>query len=340
MALPLSRSDIEAAIAKYGPTLKLHPDEQYLNCSVEWMLSHSTLIDSKDKSKNIVHPRGNQLPQGPKQGTQYYLEVEDAAKPGNFSTAKAYVNAFWQKGLPYTDLQFWFFSAYNGHGTARFASLVSGKIKHEADINLAPLGEHWADWEYAAIRIDNTSKEMIGIMLSEHGKNIFFDKAAVVKQFKMVNGSHPVIYSSLNGHANFPAVGLNFSEHHQVLGEPAGLDFNIVNATADGGLELDCSVKYEVVAADWLNGTSEAYNIPAWVGYPYRWGPEGTTIHMKVKTLSDFIKAALGPKDKFEIIVLDDPITLLASELLHMFVKADINGAAAPATQAPWTGRY
>jgi hypothetical protein len=61
---------------------------------------------------------------------------------------------------------------------------------------------------------------------------------------------------------------------------------------------------------------------------------------MKVKTLSDFIKAALGPKDFFEVLVLDDPITLLASELLHIFVKADINGAAAPATQAPWIGHY
>jgi hypothetical protein len=274
MAQPLSHSDIDAAIAKYGPTLQLHPDEQYVNCSIEWMLSHSTLIDSKDKTKKIVHPTEDQLPQGTKQGTQYYLEVEDAAKSGNFSTAKAYVNAFWQKGMTYTDLQFWFFSAYNGHGTARFSSLVLGKVKHQADINLAPLGEHWADWEYAAIRVDNTSKEMIGIMLSEHGGNNFFDKAAVEKQFKMVNGSHPLIYSSLNGHANFPSVGLNFSAHHQVLGEPAGLDFNIVNSTADGGLQLDCSTKYQVVNAPWLTGTPGAYDIPAWVNYASRWGPE------------------------------------------------------------------
>lgn len=134
------------------------------------------------------------------------------------------MNAFWQWGLDYTDIRFWFFSAYNGHGTARFGSLVEDKVKHRADIDLAPLGEYWADWEYAAIRIDNTSKEMIGIMLSEQGNNIFFNKTAVAKQFKLVNGSHPVVYSSLNGHANFPGVGPNFSEHHQVLGKPVGLD--------------------------------------------------------------------------------------------------------------------
>lgn len=340
MAQPLSRSDIESAIAKYGPILQLHPDEQYVNSSIEYMLSHSTLIDTKDKTKNIVHPTPAQLPQGPPEGKRYYLQVEDAAKPGNFPTAKAYVNALWQKTTTYTDLQFWFFSPYNGHGTAQFGSLVWDKVEHQADINLAPLGEHWADWEYAAIRIDNASKEMIGIMLSEHGKNNFFDKSVISKQFKFVNGSHPVIYSSLNGHANFPSVGRNFSEHRKVLGKPAGLDFDIVNATADGGLQLDCSSKYQVVAADWLKGTPDAYEVPAWVGYLYRWGPEGTTIHMKVSTLSDFIKAALGPKDAFEVLLLDDPITLLASELMHVFVKADINGAAAPTTQGPWTGHY
>ena len=160
------------------------------------------------------------------------------------------------------------------------------------------------------------------------------------KQFKFVNGTHPVIYSSLNGLANFPGVGPKFSAYHQVLGVPAGLDFNIINLTADGGLQLDCSTKYQVVAADWLTGTPDAYNIPALVGYASRWGPEGTTIHMKVKILSDFIKAALGPKDFFEVRLLEDPITLLASELLHVLVKADINGAAAPATQAPWSGHY
>ncbi len=60
---------------------------------------------------------------------------------------------------------------------------------------------------------------------------------------------------------------------------------------------------------------------------------------MKVKTLSGFIRAALGNDFAAEL-VIDDPITLLASELLHIFVKSDINGTAAPSTQAPWSGKY
>ncbi|KAH6706506.1 vacuolar protein sorting-associated protein 62 [Leptodontidium sp. MPI-SDFR-AT-0119] len=334
---PLTRSELETAIAKYGPVLKIHPDEKYDQCSIEWFLSHCTLVDSKAPTSNIVHPTEAQLPGPPKEDKRYYFNIEDTVKSGNFETAKTYINAFWTSGMTYTDIQFWYFSAYNGHGTARFSSLIFNQVKNQGDINLAPLGEHVGDWEYAAVRVDNATKEMNGVILSAHGKNIFYDKAAVAKQFQMEDGTHPVVYSSLNGHANFPTAGPNFTEHRKVLGIPAGLEFNLLNSTADGGKRLECSKRYQVVAAKWLDGTPDAYSIPAWVAYPYRWGPEGTAIKMDSKTLGDFIKAALG-KDASTL--LDTPIVLLASELLHIFVKADINGAAAPATQNPWSGHY
>jgi hypothetical protein len=337
MTQPLTRAELEAAISKYGPTLRLHPSEKYVNCSIEYMLSHATLLDSKNPKANIVHPTQLQLPQGPKDGTRYSLSVADSAKGGDFSTAKAYINALWLKNTTYTDLQFWFFSAYNGHATARFDSLLLDKIDHQGNVDLTPLGEHWADWEYAAVRIDNASKEMIGIILSEHGKNVLHDQASIKSDFTIVNETHPVIYSSLNGHANFPAPGPNFTDHRQVLGVPAGIGFDLVNTTADGGLSLDCSTRYEVVAAAWLNGTPNAYVTPPWVGYMYRWGPENTTIHMDTKDLAEILQASLG-KDVDPL--LHTPCVLLASWLLHVFVRADINGAGAPAGQAPWIGKY
>lgn len=42
---------------------------------------------------------------------------------------------------------------------------------------------------------------------------------------------------------------------------------------------------------------------------------------MKFKTMPDFIEAALDSREAFEILVLDDPITVLAEQLLHVFVK-------------------
>ncbi|TVY14216.1 hypothetical protein LARI1_G006638 [Lachnellula arida] len=251
MSQPLTRSAIEAVISKYGPVLQIHPYETYNLCSVEWFLSHCTLIDSKNPFHNIVHPTQTQLPHTPKEGTRYYLNIEEAVKPGDFSTAKAYVNAFWAPGQTYTDLQFWFFSGYNGHGTALFSSLLLNKPAHTGTIDLSPLGEHVGDWEYAAIRIDNTTQDMIGIMLSAHGKNIFYDKAAVEEQFKLT---------------------------------------------------------------------------------------KGTAIHMDAKTLGNFLVAALGEKKADPL--LDTPVVLAASWLLHVFVTADINGAGAPSGQGPWSGHY
>lgn len=338
MAQPLSRKDLETAIAKYGPILQVHPAEKYDICSVEWFLSHCTLIDSKDQTKNILHPTAEQLPQTPNEGTRYYLQIEESVKSGNFDTGKAYVNAFWKQGMTWTDIQFWFFNAYNGPGTAKFDSLVFNKVKNTGNVDLSPLGEHVGDWEYAAIRIDNVSKEMIGVILSAHGKNILYTKDQIAQQFKLVNGTHPIVYASLNGHANFPSAGPNYTEHRKVLGIPVGLEFNLVNSTADGGKRLDCSEKHLVVAAEWLNGTPDAYTTPAWVKYPYRWGPEGTAVTMDAKTLGEFIKAALGEDGAKQL--LGTPIVLLASELLHIFVRADIDGTAAPIVHGQWTGQY
>jgi hypothetical protein len=121
---------------------------------------------------------------------------------------------------------------------------------------------------------------MLEIILYQHGKYIHFGKDKIRQQFKLVNETHPVFYASLNGHANFPSVGPNFTEHRKVLGIPVGLEFNLLNTTADGGKSLDCSVNYEIVAAEWLNGTPSPYITPRWVTYPYRWGPEGTAINM------------------------------------------------------------
>jgi len=333
----LTRPDLEAAIQKYGPILQVNPTEPYQNCSIEFFLSHATLIDSKDPSKNIVHPTASQLPQAPKKGTQYYFQIEDACKPGDFSTAIAYVNALCKTGWTYTDIQFWFFSAFNGPGTALFSSLEFNKVKHTGTIDLSPLGEHVGDWEYAAIRIDNTTKELIGIILSEHGKNILHPKADFAKTFTF-EGTHPLIYSSRNGHANFPSPGPNFTEPIKILGSPVGLQFDLLNTTAAGGNRLLAYEKYQVVEADWLKGTPNAYPSPAWLGYPYRWGPEGTSISMDSKTLGQFIVAALGKSEGVEVDEL--LVVKVASELLHAFVRSDINGSAAPAWDAAWLGNY
>lgn len=93
MAEFLTLAAIQAAIAKYGPIVQIHPDKKCNMCSVEWFLTHCTLVDSKAPTNNIIHPLETQLRHGPKDGTRYYLNIQDSVKPGNISTVKAYVNA-------------------------------------------------------------------------------------------------------------------------------------------------------------------------------------------------------------------------------------------------------
>jgi hypothetical protein len=254
------------------------------------------------------------------------------------NTARAYVNVLWNQGSTFTDIQFWLFWAYNGPGTAKFDSLVFNRIINTGTVDLAPLGEHVGDWEYVTIRIENATKDMIGIILSAHGKAISYNKKSDIQaNFQFQDATHPVVYSSRNGHANFSKVGANYAEQRRVLGVPVGLEFNLLNTTADGGKSLDCSQRYEIVASNFLSG-SDAISTPRFILYPYRWGPEGTAVHWSAKTLGDFIKAALG--SNVSPLVLDNAIVLLASTLLQVVVRADINGAAAPATQSPWMGNY
>ena len=333
---PLTRAELEQAISHYAPILQLHPNEIYGNTSIEYFLQHSTLVDSKSGNR-IVHPTIDQLPQGG-DDKQFYLELEDNAKGGDFTSAKAYVHGYWVQGMSYTDLQFWLFSAYNGPGTAHINGLVFDTIVHTGEVNLAPLGEHFGDWECVVIRIDNDTKEMTNIWLSQHSGGQWFDQQQISSSFRMAQGTHPIVYSSLNGHANYPSADSNYTEHYKIppVGIPAGVEFFLRNDTADAGKTLDCSQKYQIISVDWLKG-ADAYPVPAWVTYPFRWGPEGTSTHISTNAVRDIIKAAAGPLAPF---LPESLLLLLAAEILPFFVKDDVNGPGAPIKKSTWTGGY
>jgi VPS62-like protein len=136
-------------------------------CSIEAFLQHAKLHD-RNTGAEINHPTVAQLPTGINNDGRYWLILEDGYKGGDLATAKAYVHAYWKPGMSWTDLQFWFFYAYNGPGTAHINGLVFDTIAHSGDPNLAPLGEQFGDWECCMIRIDNSSKQMILSRLADH----------------------------------------------------------------------------------------------------------------------------------------------------------------------------
>ncbi|KIW33135.1 uncharacterized protein PV07_00006 [Cladophialophora immunda] len=329
-AKPLTLDQVHKVIGLYGPILNLHPKETYFNTSIEDFLSHCTLVDKKTKSR-VQAPKADHLPQKGDDG-QFYLEVTTDGKKGDFSTAKAYIRAFWQSGMPYTDLQFWFFNAYNGPGTLHIDGLMMDSITSSGDINVAPLGEHVGDWEMCMVRVDNSTLKIISIWLSQHAKGQFFTGDQIDRAFKF-QGTQPIIFSSRNGHANFSHAGSNPTESKKIGGIPAGFDFFVRNDTATSDFKLDCSKRYELISADWIGLKS-----PAWVTYPFRWGPEGTSTHLSAGAVADIVRAAAGDElSKFLPVAAG---TVLAGEILPHFVKSDINGPTSPSRHGSWMGIY
>jgi hypothetical protein len=327
---PLDITQLHKAIGLYGPILYLHPEEKYFNTSIEDFLQHCSLVNKKTGTE-IKSPKPDSLPQNGDDG-QYYLKLKPEGRRGDFGSTKAYVRAFWQPGLPYTDIQFWIFSAYNGPGTLHVNGLVFDSIRNSGDINLQPLGEHVGDWETCMIRVDNTTTKVIAIWLSQHSKGQFFTGDQIERAFTF-QGSQPFIYSSLNGHAIFSRPGSNPSEYRKFGGIPVGVDFFIRNDTWTSSLRLDCSKRYEIVSADWL-----AVPTPKWVTYPFRWGPEGDTARLSPSAVADIVKAAAGESLAKYLPV--SVLTVLAGEILPHFVKRDVNGAAAPIRHGSWMGTY
>jgi len=332
-AKPLSLDQLHKLIALYGPILNLHPDEEFFNTSIEEFLSHCKLVEKVDKktTKTLGPATAENLPQKGKDA-QYYLDLDPKGKKGDFSTGKAYVRAFWQSGMPYTDLQFWFFNAYNGPGTLHINGLVMDSIVHSGDINVRPLGEHVGDWEMCMIRVDNTTQKIVSIWLSQHSKGQFFTNDQIDRGFNF-QGTQPIIFSSRNGHATFSRAGSNPSEYRKIGGIPAGLDFFVRNDTAVSKFKLDCSKKYELISAEWLG-----LKHPTWVTYPFRWGPEGTSTRLDPKAVAEIVESAAG--DELSEFLPVAVLTVLAGELLPHFVKGDINGAGAPIRHGSWMGIY
>jgi hypothetical protein len=329
----LSEQELRRAIETYGPVLKFHPNEIFNMCSIEAFLQHAKLHD-KNTGTEINHPTVAQLPTGTSRDGRYWLILEDGYKGGDLTTAKAYVRAYWTPGMSWTDLQFWFFYAYNGPATAHINGLAFDSIVHSGNPNLAPLGEHFGDWECCMIRVDNSSKQMIRAWLSQHSSGQTFESADL-HQFQRVNGQQIVVYSSLNGHAVYAHPGSNYSEHRKYPdpGIPAGIEFFLRNDTADGGRSLDCAKNYQIISAEWLGSD---FPEPQWVNYPYRWGPEGTVIHMNPNTVSEVLYSVLG----WLSILPNSSIKVIASYILWVFVRDDVNGPDGPKYKSTWTGGY
>jgi len=315
---PLTEKEIKEAIARFGPILKFHPRERYLMCSVEWFLEHSQLHDDKT-GKVISKPTVAQLPTGSKENGRYWLTLDGSAKGGDLSTARAYVRAYAPLNQDYTDLQFYFFYAYNGPGTLHLFTLLS-----TGNADLKPLGEHFGDWETCVLRIDNATRSLLGVWLSQHDSGQWFEGAQLEKFSR--HNEQIIVYSSFNGHANYLSVGQNPTHE----GDYGVVSWFLRNDTDEGGRSLDCAVRYDLVSA--LSVTE-----PRWLDYPYRWGPEHTHTEITQEQAYQIVRVALG---KLSALVPEDIAGPVVAQIITSFKTDDLNGPEGPKQKDAWLGKY
>jgi hypothetical protein len=178
------------------------------------------------------------------------IEKDDSVFAGQPSVSTAYVNVIRNKtpGAPEfgtTDLQFWFFYPYNGPGTIESDTYVFGLSYHPSK-TLDPLGTHIPDWENATLRFDTATGDLIQVTGTQHGA--VRDLATGL----VYDGTHPVLYSSRNGHSVWSGTGDNpivikdYTDHLSFL-ETFGIKISGLNFTSQG-FRFDSSSSSQLVS--------------------------------------------------------------------------------------------
>ncbi|KAL1199649.1 hypothetical protein V5N11_019411 [Cardamine amara subsp. amara] len=202
---------------------------------------------------------GSNLPNGGTNDKQFWIDLPrndqqktEFLKRGDLESSKLYVHVKPAFGGTFTDFAFWIFCPFNGPATLKLGLM---------NLALTKTGQHVCDWEHFTLRISNFSGELYSIYFSQHSGGEWIE----AKDLEFVEGSNKaVVYSSKHGHASFARSGLYLQGSDK-------LGIGIRNDTARSDLFVDSSLKYEIVAAEYLGGLVVE---PSWLGYMREWGPK------------------------------------------------------------------
>ncbi|XP_008796406.2 uncharacterized protein LOC103711872 [Phoenix dactylifera] len=247
---------IHALIKHYGPTVFFHPTEIYLPSSVSWFFKNgATLYKRGESVGEAIDANGSNLPSGGGNDGEYWIDLPDDnrnsyVKHGNLECAQLYAHVKAALGGTFTDIAMWVFCPFNGPATIKIGPV---------NISLDKIGQHVGDWEHFTLRISNFTGELWTIYYSQHSGGEWVDTPSL----EFIHGNKAVVYSSKSGHASFPHPG-NYLQGSQTLG------IGVRNDAARSKLVLDSSVKYHIIAAEYLGNVVLE---PPWLQYMREWGP-------------------------------------------------------------------
>lgn len=271
-ASPPTLDQLNQIIKKYSPIYVTDVNETFLPCSADWFLQQATLgqqkpgaifFDEWQLTNGQLQKIVNRNAQPP--DDLYCLRIPEQAYPGNPSTATNYVYVK-DHGRGFIDIQYWFFCAYNGPAFARLS-----KPLLEEDFDLQPLGRHTGDWEHATVRVSYSGNHLIAVFCSQHEGGTI-----VMPPRLQMQGTQPVIYASLHGHAMAARAGAQLYErkNYRVA------KFALINYY-DNGCKFDMSQVPVVLLGANNVGTSgvtgpmysDLAAPPSWLDFPCQWGP-------------------------------------------------------------------
>lgn len=292
---------LHAVIQHYGPTVFFHPKEVYLPSSVSWYFKNGASLYRKgggcDAVGEEIDGEGSNLPGGGCNDGEYWIDLPQdtqrraAVCRGDIGSAELYAHVKPAMGGACTDVAMWVFCPFNGPARLKLGVL---------NVPLGKTGQHVGDWEHFTLRVSNFTGELMAVYFSQHSGGRWVDASAL----EYAAGNRPVVYSSRNGHASYPypAVYLQGS---------AALGIGIRNDAARSKLFVDSSVKYRIVAAEYLGDGVVAE--PQWLQYMREWGP--TVVYNSRKRMERIVgRLPRGLRDTAENILNKMPNELSKEE--------------------------
>ena len=283
-------------IQKYTPTIYLHTYDKNHPMAVEEFLSQNSMLDSSgnvlkngltpadlttySSSTNYLSFTNNTFPSATNDFESGDPIVAGATSGWGQSNAPIYVKTI-DYGT-YIDLKFYMFYGINGFQTFQAGIIVNFKTQPYL-FDWAKFALHEGDWEHVTVRISEDTTQLLGVFYSQHGKAQWVTNPSM-------DGTHPIVYSAWDSHANFPISDIIIDDI--ILNSPGVIPLswlkvaNVTTSTAGGTIvpygKPNPFYPNGITWTPWANtsqlvlldGNSEAAQ---WLAFSGNWGPTWTT---------------------------------------------------------------
>jgi hypothetical protein len=205
-----------SVVQEYAPTIYLNAYEKNMPSSVDSFFAQSKLMSSggivldnpvtyaalaaNTSASNYLTPSNGVFPTA----SNDFQSGDAIVSIGNNtaeSNSPVYVKTI-DYGT-YIDLKYYIFYTWNGFQGFQAGILVGLKTKPYY-FDWSQFALHYGDWEHVTVRITEDTSKLIGVFYSQHGDEQFVTNPAL-------DGTHPVVYSAWDSHANYPTSGNNIN---------------------------------------------------------------------------------------------------------------------------------